>query len=71
MVRGLRPDDPPQWVADMLEVEDGEVLLVGHMPSIAQLAIALGASGPTPTNGLVTLERVGPREYVERWRAVP
>jgi phosphohistidine phosphatase len=71
MVRGLRPDDPPQWIADMLEAEEGEVLLVGHMPNIAQLAVALGALGPTPTHGLVALERVGPREYAERWRVAP
>jgi len=41
------------------------------MPNIAQLAIAMGANGPTPMHGMVTLERVAPREYIERWRAAP
>ncbi len=69
MVRGLRPDDPPNWLRDMLEGEDGEVLAAGHMPSIAYLSTMLGALSPIPQNGLVTLERVERCRYVERWRS--
>ena len=71
MVRGLRPEDPAQWIRDVLEVEEGEVLAAGHMPNVAQLAILLGAEAPTPLHGIVTLERIAPKTYIERWRAQP
>ena len=71
MVRGLRPEDPPDWIRDMLEGEDRDVLAVGHMPHIAQLAWRLGASEALPLHGLVAFERVGERRYEERWRARP
>jgi phosphohistidine phosphatase len=71
MVRGLRPEDPPAWIRDVLEGEEGELMAVGHMPNIAQLAVLLGAAAPTPLHGMVTLERVAARQYVERWRAEP
>jgi phosphohistidine phosphatase len=41
MVRGLRPDDPPEWMRHELVAESRDVLLVGHMPSIAALARTL------------------------------
>jgi phosphohistidine phosphatase len=68
MVRGLRPEDPPDWMRDALEGEVGEVMLAGHMPNIAYLAVMLGAAGPTPLHGMITLERVAPRQYNERGR---
>jgi phosphohistidine phosphatase len=58
MVRGLRPDDPPEWMRHELAAETRNVLLVGHMPNIAALARALGAGNdPFPLHGLVVLER--------------
>jgi phosphohistidine phosphatase len=68
MVRGLRPADPPDWIRDMLDVEEREVLVAGHMPHMAYLAALLGAESPLPQHGMVTLERTAPRSYVERWR---
>jgi hypothetical protein len=68
MVRGLRPEDPPDWMRDALEGESGEIMLAGHMPNIASLAVMLGAAAATPLHGMVTLERVAPRQYNERGR---
>ena len=68
MVRGLRPDDPPEWIRDMLEGEERDVLLVGHMPQIAGLAELMGAIRSFPLNGMIALERVASRAYEERWR---
>jgi phosphohistidine phosphatase len=71
MVRGLRSEDPPDWIRDMLEGEDREVLVAGHMPLIAQLSLRLGAADVIALHGIVSLERVGERRYEERWRAQP
>jgi phosphohistidine phosphatase len=71
MVRGLRPEDPVDWIRDMLEGEHEDVLAAGHMPHIAQLSMHLGSDAPIPIHGIVTLERVEPRRYEERWRAQP
>lgn len=58
MVRGLRPDDPPEWLRDELAAEDRDVLLAGHMPNIARLAHALAPqSEPFPAHGVVVFER--------------
>ena len=58
MVRGLRPDDPVQWMRDELAAETRDVLLVGHMPNIAELSHTLAhASGMFPLHGLVMFER--------------
>jgi phosphohistidine phosphatase len=60
MVRGLRPDDPPEWMRNELAAETREVLLVGHMPNIAALARVLApAGGPFPLHGLIAFERTG------------
>jgi phosphohistidine phosphatase len=72
MVRGLRPDDPPDWVEDALLAEDREVLVVSHMPLLpALLRRLLSSAADFPVNGLVALERTGEREWVERWRLAP
>ena len=58
MIRGLRSDDPPEWLRDELAAESRDVLLVGHMPHIARLAALLsGGSVTVPLNGLVGFER--------------
>jgi len=71
MVRGLRPDDPPDWIRDMLEGEERDVLVAGHMPHIAHLALQLGAVEAMPLHGIVSFERLGERRYSECWRAQP
>jgi phosphohistidine phosphatase len=71
MVRGLAPDDPPEWIRDALEGEEQDVLVAGHMPNIHRLSVLLGASDGCPLNGMVAMERTGPRRYVEAWRLSP
>ena len=68
--RWMQPDDPPR-LADLLEVETRDVMLVGHMPHLDRLLRRLlddaPAAGSFPPNGLVALERTG-TGWVERWR---
>ena len=68
--RWMQPDDPPR-LADLLEVETRDVMLVGHMPHLDRLRRRLLDDAPTagsfPLNGLVALERTG-TGWVERWR---
>jgi phosphohistidine phosphatase len=57
MVRGLLPDDPVMWVADALELEDADVMVVGHMPHLPALAARLLPSSELfPLHGLVWME---------------
>jgi phosphohistidine phosphatase len=58
MVRGLRPDDPPGWIGDELRAETRDVLVVGHMPNISDLArTLLPESTGVPLHGFVMFER--------------
>lgn len=68
--RWAQPGDPPR-LADVLEVETRDVMLVGHMPHLDRLLRRLlgddeGLS-PFPVNGLVAVERVN-GAWIERWR---
>lgn len=71
MVRGLRPADPSDILADRLAGETRELLLVGHMPLIARLLRRLvgrvGEDLAFPANGLVALEP-DPAGDATRWR---
>lgn len=69
MIRGLRPDDPPEWLRDELAADERDILLVGHMPHIARLARVLSPDGDVPLNGLVGLERSGEGGWRECSRA--
>lgn len=72
MVRGLRSEDPPEWMRDELSAETRDVLLVGHMPHIAALARSLSPeAGDFPLNGLVAFSRSGDKLWTETWRARP
>jgi phosphohistidine phosphatase len=72
MVRGLGSDDPLDWICDAIEVEDQDVLLVGHMPHVSALATRLSpGSAPLPLHGMIWLERVRERNYAEKCRLVP
>jgi phosphohistidine phosphatase len=60
--RGLQPGDPPQWIKDLIEEDDRDIMVVGHMPHIArllELIAAPGASGALdfPLHGIVALNR--------------
>jgi phosphohistidine phosphatase len=71
MVRGLRPDDPPEIVRDALRAETRDLLVVGHMPHIAGLLhLLLPDASPFPLHGIVILETTDSRGWKEVWRAV-
>jgi phosphohistidine phosphatase len=74
--RGLLPGDPPAWIAERLLAEEGELMVVGHMPHLPQL-LALLLAGNTdaqdaefPLNGLVCVEEQA-GAWTERWRLSP
>jgi phosphohistidine phosphatase len=72
-IRGLRPEDPPDWVRDQLAGETRDVLLAGHMPNLASLLRLLvtgSADGALsfPPHGVVALESTNGRQFVECWR---
>jgi phosphohistidine phosphatase len=69
MIRGLRPDDPVEWIVDLVAAEERDVLLVGHMPHLPELLRTLDPEAAAmPLHGLVNLERTGPRRFVEALR---
>jgi phosphohistidine phosphatase len=70
LVRGLRPEDPPVWMRDLLAVEEQDVLLVGHMPHLPELLRELTGSDAFPAHGLVWLERREDGTFEEKWQAV-
>ena len=71
MVRGLGPEDPPEWMRDELDAESREVLLVGHMPHLPALARSLSPeAGEFPLHGAVAFSQSGARTWVEAWRLV-
>ncbi len=72
MVRGLRPEDPPEWIRDELAVESRDVLLVGHMPHLPGLAHALiGGSGEFPQHGVIGVARDAAGGWTEFVRTSP
>ena len=58
MIRGLRSEDPPEWLRDELAADHRDILLVGHMPHIDALVRMLAPGTVLPLNGLVGLERL-------------
>lgn len=58
MIRGLRSEDPPEWLRDELAVESRDILLVGHRPHIDHLVRMLAPGTDLPMNGLAGLERL-------------
>jgi phosphohistidine phosphatase len=73
MVRGLRSEDPAEWMRDDLIGESRAVLLVGHMPHIAELARLMAPGiAAFPLHGAIALERDGEaRTWTETWRVRP
>ena len=71
MMRGLSPGDPAGIIADAIEGEDLDVMLVGHQPHLpALLEMLTGTALGVPAHGLVALERTDERRYVETRRIV-
>ena len=56
-VRGLRPDDRPDAIRTEIEADTRDLLLVGHMPGISDLARALAPGAAVPLHGYVVLQR--------------
>lgn len=57
MVRGLQPDDPPEWMRDLLAADDRDLALVGHMPHLPRLARMLDESANLVSHGWIAFER--------------
>ncbi len=78
MVRGLRPSDPSDILADRLAGETRDLLLVGHMPLISRLLRRLlgrvGEDVAFPPHGVVALQpdpAGNPARWREAWRLGP
>jgi phosphohistidine phosphatase len=76
-VRGLLPDDPPEWMRDRLAGEHRDVVVAGHMPHIEKL-LRLLVAGRTddrarsfPQHGCVALEPAEGSLWRELWRDEP
>ncbi len=73
--RGLQPEDPPAWMRDQLAGDARSIMLVGHMPHLPALLLALAGEGPDtqygfPLHGCVALEADGDY-WKELWRLGP
>jgi phosphohistidine phosphatase len=71
-IRGILPDDPPDWIKDRLTAEARTVVVVGHMPHLPRVVQALVRNLDEgkidfPAHGAIALEEVDER-WVERWR---
>ena len=70
MVRGLRPDDPPDFLRASIAGETADLLVVGHMPNIREILRMLTGDGEFPFHGLVAVEtRDRGETWAEVWRA--
>jgi phosphohistidine phosphatase len=75
--RGLLPADPPEWIVDRLRAEDGEAMVVGHLPHLPRLFRLLlmkdadAAAREFPLHGVVCLEEDSAGAWSERWRLSP
>lgn len=70
MVRGLRPDDPPEILRDALQAESTDLLVVGHMPHLASLLqLFVPDAAQFPLHGIVLLETSDGVLWKEVWRS--
>lgn len=64
LVPGLRPNDAPEAALKLIEAEERDVMLVGHLPNLSQVASLLLANDPDkevvhfPSAGVICVERV-------------
>jgi phosphohistidine phosphatase len=59
-IQGLNPDDDPESAAELARESDGDLMLVGHLPHVGELAaLLLRAQAPIsfPTATMACLER--------------
>ena len=72
MVRGLRPDDPPEMIRDVLRGETRDAALVGHWPHLPALLRLLTRSETAefPQHGAVLLESTDGASWTETWRTL-
>ena len=67
-IRGLQPDDPPEWIRDAIAGETRDVMLVGHMPNLPRIFQLLTGRGEEfPLHGVVALVREA-EGWKEEWR---
>jgi phosphohistidine phosphatase len=68
--RWMQPDDPLR-LADLLQVETRDLMVVGHMPHLDRLLRRLVEAEPQagsfPVNGVVAVDRIE-TGWTERWR---
>jgi phosphohistidine phosphatase len=75
-IKGLQPDDPPQWVADRLKGETRDILVAGHFPYLPRLlGLLLNVNdirANFPLHGVVSLVTADTdAEWRELWRLDP
>jgi len=70
MIRGVRPDDPPEMLRDALLGETRDVLVAGHIPNLtAVLELLAPGRDPFPLHGAVALRSEDDgRTWTEIWR---
>lgn len=68
---GLQPDDPPHWIAGVVDGDPRDIMLVGHMPHLQRLLEVLTRRGQAasafPAHGCVAMEPHD-RLWREAWR---
>jgi len=74
---GLSPNDPVGPIVKTLGETTGDVMIVGHLPSLAKLASALVAGDDRtaaidfPAGGVMCIEQDGRGSWALRWMLVP
>lgn len=67
-VKGLQPDDDPEWMMDLLAEETDDLMIVSHYPFLPGLLQGLtGDNAVFPQHGTIALERTG-GAWVEKWK---
>src|SRR5688572_11619148 len=69
--RGLQAYDSAEWIKDVVDRDQRDIMIVGHMAHIGRLHDLLGGSAegtrPFPAHGMVALDQRHGR-WVELWR---
>jgi phosphohistidine phosphatase len=70
MIRGVRPDDPPEILRETLTVETRDLVVAGHIPHLsAWLELVVPGSPGFPLHGAVALQTEDDgRTWREVWR---
>jgi phosphohistidine phosphatase len=73
MIRGVRPDDPPEILRDALMTETRDLIVAGHIPHLtAWLELVVPSSAAFPLHGAVALQTDDDGQtWVEVWREEP